>query len=604
MKTPRILGTLSRVALVGLMAFAAVGQPVAVLGSAGAPAAENEAFEALVDRYLAEVRGIGAARGPNDMSADSFVGALETKRRVLQALEAIDRSTLTFDQDIDYRFLDSILRSGVVWDQNVQRWRQSPGTYLAVRPIVYKLTADPRPAVERAADLVADLQLLQTRLANGKDNVDQYVPRWTQQTVENLDGFVVSLSTNLPQFASRVPQPLQGELLAENERALAALRDYRTFLTDELPGRREGDWRVGAEVFNAMHELRYMFPENDIHLRRIARGAPSFSRVPAYRDWGWKQFDIVRHHLEVKARLIDPERSWLEILRDEKEDHFFNEQVVYEHHKILRRSRDWVIENDLMTIPWDDDDNIMVAGDPSLWAAQWWGFAGTVPAGSSSRKSGWTIIPVNPDWPDDIAEGNLQEKDASFAYVIATHEGYPGHHLQRLYSNENARRLRVYEGSYSNQAWCYYIEWELTPDPQYGWYPPDKQAVYELEALRTKLWRFGRVIIDSGLHTGQMTYDEAVELESETIGFVLRGAQINIDGITSGGSGTAAATLGYFQWMLLREDYFQKMRELDQRGTLKDFHDRIYHIGFLPVVLVREALFHELEQEFGGSRAD
>ena len=51
--------------------------------------------------------------------------------------------------------------------------------------------------------------------------------------------------------------------------------------------------------------------------------------------------------------------------------------------------------------------------------------------------------------------------------------------------------------------------------------------------------------------------------------------------------------------MLLREDYFQKMRGLNQRGTLKDFHDRVYRIGFLPVVLVREALFHELEEEFG-----
>ena len=52
--------------------------------------------------------------------------------------------------------------------------------------------------------------------------------------------------------------------------------------------------------------------------------------------------------------------------------------------------------------------------------------------------------------------------------------------------------------------------------------------------------------------------------------------------------------------MLLREDYFQKMRELDQRGTLKDFHDRVYRNGFLSVVLVREALFHELETVFGG----
>ena len=46
-------------------------------------------------------------------------------------------------------------------------------------------------------------------------------------------------------------------------------------------------------------------------------------------------------------------------------------------------------------------------------------------------------------------------------------------------------------------------------------------------------------------------------------------------------------------------DYFQKMRELDQKGTLKDFHDRVYKIGFLPVVLVREEMFHQLEEEFG-----
>ncbi|TVS19367.1 MAG: DUF885 family protein, partial [Gammaproteobacteria bacterium] len=143
-------------------------------------------------------------------------------------------------------------------------------------------------------------------------------------------------------------------------------------------------------------------------------------------------------------------------------------------------------------------------------------------------------------------------------------------------------------------------EWELTPDPQYGWFPEDKQDVYSLETLRLKLWRFGRVIIDSGLHTGRISYEDALNLESNVIGFEPYGAQINIDTITSlVGTTMSAPTVGYFEWMLLREDYFQKMRELDQRGELKDFHDRVYNIGFLPVTLVREELFHQLEQEFG-----
>jgi uncharacterized protein (DUF885 family) len=194
-----------------------------------------------------------------------------------------------------------------------------------------------------------------------------------------------------------------------------------------------------------------------------------------------------------------------------------------------------------------------------------------------------------------MIDSNLTEKDYSFMYAIAPHETYPGHHLQRLYTNDNPRKLRVYEGSYSNQGWCYYVEWDLTPN--YGFYPKDKQELYTLEMLRLKLWRMGRVIIDSGLHTGRMSYDEAVQLESERIGFVRYGGQINIDGITAGGTDTAAPTLGYFEWMLLREDYYKKMRELDQKGSLKDFHDRVYRIGFLPVRLVREALFHQLEQQ-------
>ena len=592
-----------------LLMGAAVGA-----GSSLAPAQEaGWQFEGLVDRYLREVQGVGGGdalsapitRGDaalREMDAAGFRRQTATLRRFIDELGDIDRGALTFDQDIDYRFLEGTLRADLLVAENVQRWRQDPRLYFNNGPIVYKISVDPRPPAARAADLIDDLQLLQTRLTSARANLDQYIARWIELTDQTLVGFQSVLANDLPAFAERVDDDaLRDRLLAESGRAADAMARFRAFLREDLPRLPEGDWRVGAEVFNGLQEHRYMFPENDIHLRRIARGQESFTRVPGYHDWGWKQFDIIRHHLEVKARRIDPERTWLEIIKDEKQDHFFAEQLVFKHLEAARRSRDWVIENDLVSIPWDDDDSIMAAADPSMWASQWWGFGPGVSPDSPSRKSAWRIIPVSPDWPDAMAEANLTEKEASFMYAITTHEVYPGHHLQSLYQKENLRRLRRYLSSYySNQAWCYYIEWELTPDPQYGWFPADKQDVYELETLRLKLWRFGRVIIDSGLNTGGMSYDEAVELETETIGFVPEGGRINIDNITARtGADYAAPTLGYFQWMLLREDYFQKMRELNERGTLKDFHDRVYRIGFLPVVLVREALFHELEEAFG-----
>jgi hypothetical protein len=558
-------------------------------------------FEALVDRYLEEVRGVGVDREPDMMSADSFARRVQVSRDLLDELEAIDRDKLAFVQDIDWRFLKSLLESNIIEGERVQRWRQDPRTYLNNREVAYKIIADPRPVHTRAAELVDDLELLQVRLDNAERNLDQHIPRWVTLSNEFIDGFLLVLGNGVPRFAERVSDSaLRARLLAANNDGVAALREYRRFINEDLPLRNEGDYAIGKDVFNALMEKKYLFPEGDINLRRIARGADGFNRLPNYHEWGWKQFNIVLHHLEVKARNIDPERTWLEIIKDEKEDHFFAEQLVYKHLEATRATRDWVIDNDLVTIPWDDDDAIMQAADPSLWASQWWGWGPSVPNASPFRKAAWTVIPISPDWPEHIAEGNLTEKDASFMYVIAPHEVYPGHHLQRLYQNTLDRPLRVYESSYSNQSWCYYIEWELTPDRKYGWYPEDKQDVYELEMLRAKMWRFGRVIIDSGLHTGRMSYEEALDLESNTIGFVRRGAQINIDGITSRiGTTMSAPTVGYFQWMLLREDYFQKMRELDQKGTLKDFHDRVYKIGFLPVVLVREEMFHQLEAEFG-----
>ena len=383
-------------------------------------------FEALVERYLKEVRGVGVDREPDTMSADSFARRVQVSRDLLGELEALDRDRLAFVQDIDWRFLKSLLDTNVIEGERVQRWRQDPRVYLDNK-VAYKIVADPRPVHTRAAELVDDLELLQVRLDNAEANLDQHIPRWVELCHEIIDGFALVLRNELPPFAERVSDgALRDRLLAAGNDGIAALAQYRRFLNEELPQREPGDYAVGADVFNALMEQKYLFPENSIHLRRIARGAPAFSRVPNYHDWGWKQFDIVLRHLEAKGRSIDPESTWLEIIKREKQDHFFAEQLVYKHLEASRATRDWVIDNDLVTIPWDDDDAIMEAADPSRWASQWWGFGPGVPVASPYRKAAWTIIPISPDWPEHIAASNLTEKDASFMYVIATHEVYPG----------------------------------------------------------------------------------------------------------------------------------------------------------------------------------
>jgi hypothetical protein len=555
-------------------------------------------FEQLVDRYLCNVHGV-ECRLPVDMSAASFARRIEVQQVILADLEKIDRGTLTLEQDIDWRFLRGILKANIRAESEVQRWRQDPRQYVFTNGIIFKIQADHRHPDERGRALVGDLRTLRKRMQNAEDNLTQYIPNWLVYSNARIDGTVIVMEEHVPTFADRLKPELRDELRREAEQTVVALGRFRHFINEEWTKRPEGDFRIGLDLYNYLHEHRHQIPAADIELERISRGERGFTRVPDYYEWGWKQYRIAEGHLERKAATMDPDKTWKEIIRETKTLHPFNEQLVYEGVLLSRKTRAWTIENDLVTIPWDDDDQLMVASDPSMAASQWWGYGpGYLPAGHSSKKMAWPVIPIQPEWADDLAEENLSEKDWSFYYAIGPHEAYPGHHLMRLYQHRNERPLRRWGRSYSNQAWCYYVEWELTPRPEYGFFPADMQDRYELEILRLKLWRMGRVIIDAGLHTGRMTWEEAVNVESKRTGFVRRGAEINIDGIAAGGTGTAAPTIGYFQWMLLREDYFNKMRELDEKGTLKDFHDRIYNIGFLPVVLVREQLMADLERQY------
>lgn len=589
-------------AVIIIVAFLLAGvAPPAVAGSGDASGSArklSQEFEQLIDRYLCEVRGVGCSL-PGDMSAESFAARIRAQAAILEALESIDRGTLTLEQDIDWRFLRGILKANIRAESEVQRWRQDPRQYVFTNGIIFKIEADHRHPDERGRDLIAELERLRARMQNAEQNLTEYIPNWLTYANARIDGTVIVMQEHVQKFAMRLAPELRDSLLTEAELTVEALGRFRRFVNDEWTGRPEGDFRIGADLYNYLMEYRHQLPTADRALEQISRGERGFTRLPDYHDWGWKQYVIVEGHLERKAASIDPNRTWREIIRETKQQHPFNEQLVYEGVVLSRQTRDWTIENDLVTIPWEEDDMLMVASDPSMSASQWWGFGpGYLPAGHMSLKMAWPIIPIQPEWPADMAEENLTEKDWSFYYAIAPHEAYPGHHLMRLYRNRNERPLRRYEYSYSDQAWCYYVEWELTPRKEYGFFPADMQDRYELEILRLKLWRMGRVIIDSGLHSGRMSWDEAVTVESERTGFIRRGAAINIDGIARGGTNTAAPTVGYFQFMLLRDDYFNKMRELDQKGTLKDFHDRVYRIGFIPVELVREQLMIELEREF------
>ncbi|MDA0681550.1 MAG: DUF885 family protein [Proteobacteria bacterium] len=545
---------------------------------------DNPDFEILIDDYLGIYHDVGNGRRSNDGSAEYYESTLNDTRELLSRLETIDRDTLTFQQDLDYRFLRGLLRSKIMDGEQVKRWQQDPRLYLALEPIISSrgglLYDELRPVQERADAIISNLQGIPRKLENAKTNLIAYIPLWHQNSLEVLEGNIEIVEKDLNTFAARVPES-RDTLLAAREQVLDAYAEFQSFLNDEWPHRPVGDWKIGAEIFD--YRIRNLHLIDDLTAEQ-------------FYDWGRKEYEDQLHVLRETAKSVDPDRTWQEIEFALQEEHPSAENMIDEHRKAVQRTRPWVIESGLFSMPFDEDNKAIAAATPAVYGRQqWYGYGGAPRGIGLSEPGGWRLVPVDPRWSPERTEEFLQGHNYAMINTMVNHEVYPGHGMIQLYLNHNPRKLRTYESSYANQAFCYYIEWDLIPN--YGFYPADKQDVYQIEKERNKLWRYARPIYDAGMHLGKVGVDEAVHIMHRGVLFAERFAFIEVEYTTRGGSTTAIPTWGYHQFLKLRDDYFAYMAARGQKGTLLDFHDRVMKIGMLPVDLIREAMFYELEME-------
>jgi len=107
-----------------------------------------------------------------------------------------------------------------------------------------------------------------------------------------------------------------------------------------------------------------------------------------------------------------------------------------------------------------------------------------------------------------------------------------------------------------------------------------------LGQLGEALLRDARYIAGISMHTGTMTFDQAVEF------FVKEGYQPREVAVRETKRGTSdptylVYTLGKLQILKLREDYRRKM---GAKFSLEDFHNTFLQQGFPPIKLIRKAM--------------
>jgi Bacterial protein of unknown function (DUF885) len=367
-------------------------------------------------------------------------------------------------------------------------------------------------------------------------------------------------------FAELVGGALGDDIRVGADDASAALDEFTADLVARAPDR-QATWAGGAELFD---ELLRTFHGLDLDHTQLV-------------EFGRQQLDADRRTLERFAAERDPDRTWLEQIAAIKDRCPDPDGFLDTYRAEKDRARAHTEEAHLATLP--DGEECRMAWVPEyMWASIPIAVMHTTPPFEDGLVSEWWITPSNPSAP---AERRLQQQRDNcfvFAESIAGHEIYPGHHLQKVHhklATTSSRIRRYFSSPLFVEGWGLYVE-DLFEET--GFFDNSDVLLFK---HRNAAWRSVRVVIDVGLHTGSLGYDDAVELLTTHAGLDRHMAEGEINRYCRHDDAT------YQSSYLLGKTAIQELRERvrsteGERFDLGRFHDTLLSFGSVPVSMIAE----------------
>ena len=505
-------------------------------------------------------------------SIDALSSAAAKRTDFITQLEAIDPATLSADETMDRTVALIDLKTALRRYEDLRIWARAPYWYVERLGSAYSgllnATEDLPPA-EQGHRLRARLAATPGYLATAQQNLSTDAPPlYLEMGITAVDGLQRFLDQAVMGFAETLDGSLKDEVRNEVVRVQDRLTTFKAFLADLHPKAR-GHFACGPAHFD--------FLLREFHLL-------DFDHQSLY-EFGQEQMAKDRAALDAYASELDPNRSWIEQLEAIKANHPRGDAFLDTYHAEMVRARRHCVDNSLITLP--AGENAQVVWLPEyLRAGAPLGLMHTVPPFSSSLSSQLLLTPLDPNASAERQEQHMRDNCYAFARSITLHEIYPGHHTQKVHhklATVNSPVRRYFSSPVFVEGWGLYTE-DLMEETGFM----DDPAV-KLFKLRNALWRSARVVVDSGLHTRNMSFADAVDLLHREVLLDPHMAEGEVRRYTTHNNPTypSAYLLGKTaihdlrtRWQAQQSDAF----------SLQHFHDTLLSYGSPPVKLVAERM--------------
>ena len=529
------------------------------------------------DHYPTRASGLGISEADSrfeDLSEAGWQARDAFAADWLGRFEAVPDDGLTRDEQIDRDLAISALRGRVLL-ADWENWRRDPtlSTQLILDGIFRLLLHRLRPEAELAAAIVARLEAIPAALDAAFSNLDPALGHSLiiGRAIGSAKGGIRYLRELLPaEFAAG------GDRDRVSAAAGPAAEAFERWISrlEDLQGRATGTWVLGEERYSRLLREREVLDFD-------ARGL---------RERGQAEYDRLDAEMRALARSIDGSEDWVSMIVRADEDHHppTEEATRVAYETWTEKARRFLADTGLATLPAGERclvEPSPIYQRPILAVASY-----VAPPMYSDSMTGHFFVPFAPDGtPDAEVQQRLANNSESGIPTTAVHEAYPGHHWHLVMVKSNPSRLRrAFGTTYFTEGWALYAERAMR---EQGFF---EDPLHELQHLSATIFRAARIVVDTSLHMGEMSPEEATRFMVEKVGMTEPTAKAEVGRYCAWPTQASGYLTGCLEILRIRSAFMAKAGvtgsgplPIDQ---LRRFHDGLTSSGMLPLGLAEQAI--------------
>ena len=537
-------------------------------------------FAKLADRFFDEVlfkydpaQGTSAGFHQYDTLMPAFShaeiqAAIADLKRFETSVQNFGTAGLSQTAAADRQLVLSQIRGQLLTLENIRGWEKNPDIYssYATNAIFVIMARTFAPPAERLKSAIAREKLIPRILQSARLNLNNPPKIYVDIAIEQIPGDVSFFQNDVPlAFHAVTDKRLLADFKSANDAVIAALRSYQTYLQSIVLPHAGGDFRIGADNYSK----KLLYDEMvDTPLEKLL-------------EIGYRNLRQNQAQFKAVAAKIDPKRTPQQILEELERDHPAPDKLLETFRGVLGGLRDYLTAHHIVTVP-SQTLPIVEETPPFMRATTFASMDTPGPFENVAKEAFFNVTLPESNWSKQQMEEHMAGFNRGTIISTAVHEVYPGHYVQFLWLKEAPSKVRKLLGCSSNaEGWAHYSE-QMMLDEGYG----NGDLKLRLGQLQDALLRNARYIVGIQMHTGKMTYDQAIDF------FVKEGYQTRANGERETKRGTGDPTylyytLGKLEILKLREDY-KKMK--GAQFSLEEFHNSFLKQGFPPIKIVRQAM--------------